>query len=117
MRPMSNLAIALLGGFVGGVLGVVGTIFSSYYGPRKLEQWRRNEDERTLDGPRKDLLRTMLGDERYKDGRYLQTLRIVTGTTEEECRRLLIQIGARGVLLKDGEGWALIANKPLGIER
>ena len=55
----------------------------------------------------------MLEEERFDDGRYLQTLRIVTGTTEEECRRLLIEIGARGFALKDGEGWALIARKPL----
>jgi hypothetical protein len=59
----------------------------------------------------------MLGDERFPDGRYVDTLRVVTGTTPEECRTLLIQVGARGVTLapKEGgtEGWALISRKPL----
>lgn len=31
---------SLIGGFIGGILGVVGTILSSYYGPRQLEKWR-----------------------------------------------------------------------------
>gem|GEM_PF-5905398 len=31
---------ALAGGFIGGVIGVPGTLVSSYYGPRKLEEWR-----------------------------------------------------------------------------
>jgi hypothetical protein len=38
----------------------------------------------------------------------------VTGTDADECRRLLIQVNARGVILAGGEeGWALIARKPL----
>jgi hypothetical protein len=41
--------------------------------------------------------------------RSLARLRHVTGTTDEECRRLLIEIGARGVKMRGGaEGWALI---------
>lgn len=41
--------------------------------------------------------------------RSLERLRLVTGTTDEECRRLLIDVGARGVKIKGGrEGWALI---------
>ena len=41
--------------------------------------------------------------------RSLEMLTHVTGTTDEECRRLLIEIGARGVLMNGRkEGWALI---------
>ena len=41
--------------------------------------------------------------------RTLARLRRVTGTTDDECRRLLIEIGARGVTMRGGdEGWALI---------
>jgi len=29
-----------LGGFIGGSLGVAGTLVTSYFGPRKLEEWR-----------------------------------------------------------------------------
>jgi len=36
-----------------------------------------------------------------------------TGTTEEECRRLLIEIGARGSLSEDEELWALLSRKPI----
>jgi hypothetical protein len=65
---VSQLEVALLGGFVGGSLGVAGTLVTSYFGPRKLE----------------------------------------------ECRRLLIAVGARGVLMRgQKEGWALIERYPL----
>ncbi len=42
-----KILIAIVGGFIGGVLGVVGTIVSSYFGPRKLEEWReaRNSEK------------------------------------------------------------------------
>jgi hypothetical protein len=53
----------------------------------------------------------MLDDERF-EGRYLETLCDVTGTSEEHCKRLLIQIGARGVALREGPGWALISRMP-----
>lgn len=29
---------AIIGGVIGGCLGVIGTLLSSYYGPRKLEE-------------------------------------------------------------------------------
>jgi hypothetical protein len=107
---MSDLAAGLVGGVVGGVLGVLGATVSAYWGPRRLEQWR--QDHR--DEPRKRLLRHMLEDERFSDGRTLQRLCTVTGTSQEECRRLLIQVGARGVIFANqAEGWALIDRKPL----
>lgn len=110
----SELIAAIIGGFIGGALGVIGTLISSYYGPRKIEEWREQRKEEREYGPRKRLLKQMLEDPRFEDGRYLETLCHVTGTTPEECRRLLIEIGARGVTLKDDkEGWALISRKPL----
>ena len=110
----SELIAALIGGFIGGLLGVVGTLISSYYGPRKIEEWREERQEERLNGPRKRLLRKLLKDPRFDDGRTLEILCRVTGTTPEECRRLLIQIEARGVTLRGNkEGWALIAQKPL----
>ncbi len=109
-----ELPAAVIGGLVGGVLGVLGTLMSSYYGPRKIEEWRENRLDQRLNGPRKKLLLKMLEDPRFNDGRQIETLCHVTGTTEEECRRLLIEIGARGVMLAGGkEGWALITRKPL----
>ena len=46
--------------------------------------------------------------------RSLDLLTHVTGTSDEECRRLLIEIRARGVLMRgQKEGWALIDRYPL----
>jgi len=89
---------------------VLGTTVSAYWGPRQLEQWRQERG----DEPRKRLLRRMLEDERFPNGRTLERMRTVTGTSAEECRRLLIQVGARGVIFRNNvEGWALIERKPL----
>jgi hypothetical protein len=110
----SEILIGMLGGLIGGVLGVIGTLVSSYYGPRKMEAWREQRNEERINGPRKSLLLTLLKDLKYKDGRTLETLSRVTGTTDEECRRLLIEIKARGVKLEGNEeGWALIARNPI----
>jgi hypothetical protein len=43
----------------------------------------------------------------------LRTLCKVIGTTEDECRLLLIEIGERGVQLARGEGWAMISRTPV----
>jgi hypothetical protein len=108
-----QLATALLGGIIGGVLGVTGTIVTSYWGPRKLEERRERRREAQEFGPRKALLAQMLRDPRHRV-RTLDMLKHVTGTSDEECRRLLIEIGARGVLIRgEREGWALIERFPL----
>ena len=112
-----EFASAVVGGLIGGVVGVAGTLISSYYGPRKLEEWRESRLEEKQNGPRKCLLKQMLEDPQFSDGRKLKTLSHVTGTSDEECRRLLIEIDARGVMLAgDVEGWALISRKPLDVE-
>lgn len=108
-----RLLIAISGGFIGGVLGVIGTIVTSYYGPRKLEQWREARKAVKWDLPRKRLLLNMLNDP-SKPMRTIETLCRASGTSADECRRLLIEIEARGVRLKGNrEGWVLIKNKPL----
>ena len=113
----TNLLYTLSGGFIGAILGVIGTIYSSYYGPKKLEKWQQRKANKKINGPRKGLLLKLLNDERFKDGRKLTTLTLYTGTSNDECRRLLIEIKARGIMLKSDneeiEGWALIKNKPL----
>jgi hypothetical protein len=111
-----ELISAVVGGLIGGVLGVIATLVSSYYGPRKFEEWREQRIDERQHGPRRRLLRQMLEDRRFPDGRKIETLSRVTGTTDEECRRLLIEIDARGVTLDGGvEGWALISRKPLDV--
>jgi hypothetical protein len=108
----SELAAGIIGGFLGGALGVISTVVGSYYGPRKLEEWR----EQHRDAPQREMLEDLLEDSRYPDGRFLKTLTLLTGTTDAECRRLLIQIRARGILLNGEEGWVLIKNKPFNVQ-
>ena len=112
MATTGELTAGIIGGVAGGALGVLSTLVGSFYGPRALEEWRaRKQDE-----PKKRLLKALLDDPRFPDGRYLETLRIVTGTSEEECRRLLIEVDARGVIPGSStqkELWALVKNKPL----
>ena len=112
MAVSSEVVAGLIGGFVGGALGVVSTVVGSYYGPRRLEEWRAN----SRDEPQRAMLRELLNDPRFPDGRKLKTLTLLTGTTEEACRRLLVQIRARGIMLGDEEGWVLVENKPFNTQ-
>ncbi len=74
----------------------------------------QNKQQKTIDTERKELLNKMLSDQSYKDGRSLKTLTKVTGSQDDECRRLLIEIKARGFSLSDGrEGWVYIKKRPL----
>ncbi len=95
---MSALLIAVVGGLVGGVVS-----------PVLLDAYREHQRNKKWAAPRKALLKQLL---ERKDFRTLETLCRVSGTTEEECKTLLITLGARGALLKSGkEGWTL---KPIG---
>lgn len=103
----------MLGGLIGGFLGVMGAIVTAYWGPLRLEERRERLREEHEFGPRKALLDRMLRDPRHRI-RTLEMLKHVTGTSEDECRRLLIEIGARGVVMSgQTEGWALIERFPL----
>lgn len=109
-----ELVAGIVGGLIGGVLGVVGTLVSSYYGPRKIEEWRAKQLDDKINGPRKRLLKSMLEDAKFNDGRSIETLSLTIGSKPEECRTLLIEIGARGVRFGDGrEGWALLSKNPI----
>ncbi|MFO4664496.1 hypothetical protein V5G98_17765 [Vibrio cholerae] len=77
----------------------------------------QNQQQKTIDDARKTLLNKMLSDKKFSEGRSLETLSKVTGAEPEECRRLLIEIQARGFTLKDGrEGWVYIKNRPLSTQ-
>ena len=112
---MSNeLVSTIAGGMSGGLVAVIVGLVSAYWGPRKLEEWREKQYEQRHNEPRKNLLRKMLEDPDWPDGRKMETLSRVTGTPPDECRCLLIEIEARGVKLEGNvEGWALISRKPL----
>lgn len=56
----------------------------------------------------------MLDNPTFKDGRSLETLSKVTGSNPEDCRRLLVELKARGFTMADErEGWTYIKNRPL----
>ena len=108
-----ELLSALIGGAIGGVLGVFGSMFSSYYGPKKYQEWKDKQYKEKHDKPRKELLIQLLNGNKHKI-RSIETLSRVSGTSKEECRKLLIEIKARGIKIKGNrEGWVLIKNKPL----
>ena len=107
---MSAATAAIIGAAVGGTVSIVAGLVTTYFGPRWLEGWRDKKEN----APRRRLLLDLLEDRRWRDGRTLERLAFVTGTSEERCRQLLVEIHARGVTLADGsEGWALIKYKPL----
>jgi len=107
---MSAATAVVIGAVVGGSVSIVANLLTTYFGPRWLEG-RRDKKE---NAPRRRLLLDLLEDERWRDGRTLERLAFVTGSSEEKCRQLLVEIKARGVTLADGrEGWALIKYKPL----
>ncbi|WP_155773870.1 hypothetical protein [Rhodovulum sp. MB263] len=90
----SELFIAILGGLIGGVVA-----------PIVLEEYRTWKRERKWAAPRKKKLSELLNRQNF---RTLEMLCLVSGTTPEECRTLLVELGARGSLLKGGkEGWTL----------
>lgn len=61
---------------------------------------------------RKKLLKTLLTEKRFTQGRSLEELTLKTGMPASECRNLLAEIGAEGIKLRDGrEGWRLRSGK------
>ena len=106
---MSEAIAVVVGVIIGGVASVVTTYYASYHYPLKLEKRREEEEEQREHAPRKRLLLLLLTEKSDMPIRSLERLRLVTGTTDQECRRLLIELNARGVKMKEGkEGWALI---------
>jgi hypothetical protein len=95
-------AAAILGGFVT-VLG------------QKLMERGEERGQRRLDAGRKQLLQAMLEDPRF-EWRELGTLRRVIGANEEDTKRLLIEIGARGSETQD-DHWGLVSRHPLAKAR
>lgn len=82
-------------GFAGVVVGSVITIIGNI-----LLHIVREKPQKQLDIARKKLLSRMLNNPEFKEGRSLETLSKVTGAEPEDCRRLLIELGARGFTLK-----------------
>ena len=99
-----EIRVALIG-LTGVFIGIVGQGFI---------EWMKGTGKRQLDAQREQLLKTLLMDTRH-EWRKLNTLSRIIGANEEETRRLLIKVGARGSEKdnKDNEVWALIQNQPL----
>ena len=103
-----DIKVALIG-FLGVVVGALlkGAI-----------EWISGHQKRALDKQREDLLKALLesAEKNKKENsggwRNIRTLSRVVGADENETKRLLIKIGARGSE-KENDVWALISNKPL----
>ena len=97
--------IGFSGVIIGAMVSAIGNIFLY-----KLQQRKQNIN----DIARKNLLKKMLDNPKFPDGRSFETLSRVTGTTPDECHRLLIELEARGFTMADGRiGWTYIKNRPL----
>ncbi len=95
--------IGVIGAIVGALLTLVGNI---------VLHWLQGRPKTKFDKKRKKILKEMLDDERFEEKwRNLSTLSAVIGATEEETKRLLVELGARGSEKADGK-WGLIKNHP-----
>lgn len=62
----------------------------------------------TVKRKRKGLLKRLLQDKEYSGGRSFEVLQRKSGASPDECRKLLSELGAEGIKLRDGrEGWRL----------
>lgn len=95
--------IGLVGAVIGSLLTLAGNV---------LIHWLQDRPRRVLDDGRKELLKTMLNDDRFPERwRRMSTLSRVIGADEQTTKRLLIEVGARGSEKDDGL-WGLIAHHP-----
>lgn len=95
--------IGILGGIIGAALTLIGNI---------IFHWFKDKPQRDLDSQRITILKVMLDDERFPEKwRNLSTLSAVIGSSDEETKRLLIKVKARGSEKVDGK-WGLIKNHP-----
>ena len=115
---MGNEYIAgIIGGIVGGIVGTAGAWLTGYWGPRKLEEEREKRAEEKVWGPRKRLIKEMLDKAVVEQGRSFITLKRVTGTPDDELRRLLVELGARGFRRPNGdEAWIYATKRPLEVQ-
>ncbi len=95
--------VGLLGAIVGSLLTIAGQLLLHYLQDRPRHR---------LDAARKELLKTMLEDERFLNKwRQFTTLSHVLGADDETTKRLLIEVGARASEKEDGL-WGLIKYHP-----
>ena len=100
-----SLWIPLISAIGGGVITIFGQLFVHRV---------RERPVRKLDQERKKILAYMLDPKHMPKGvewREIETLQRIIGASEQETKRLLIEIGARGSTLQS-DVWALIKHKP-----
>lgn len=106
LLPMLDLEV-VLPAFMGLLGVIVGGVISSL--PKMIELF----EKKSLDTRRKKYIHSMLTNNKFK-WRKLSTISRVIGADEDETKRLLIMMGARGSEKKDHENmWGLIEINPL----
>jgi hypothetical protein len=109
-----ELLAGLVGGLIGGTAGAIGSWLTGYWGPLKLEEQKERRAEERFWGPRKELIKEMLDNAAPGMGRSFDSLRRVTGTPDDDLRRLLVELGAQGFTRENGqEAWDYQHNRPL----
>ncbi len=100
--------IGIIGGIVGSLLTLLGNIILHRI---------KERPQKELDKKRKSTLKKMLEDDRFPEKwRKIETLSAVIGATEEDTKRLLVEIKARGSEKADGK-WGLIKHHPFPSEQ
>jgi hypothetical protein len=103
----TTIWIAIVG-FLGVLAGALITALSTF----GIEWWKQRP-KKELDSKRKALLIQMLEDKKWPNKwRYISTLSAVIGANEDETKRLLIEVEARGHEKNDGR-WGLIKHHAL----
>lgn len=99
MMPELDLIVAA-------ILGGVVTVFSQFILHIAQDQWDNRHDKNKT-----NLLKKLLEDKQY-EWRSIKTLSAVIGESEQETKRLLLQINARGSENAD-DLWSLIDRNPI----
>lgn len=109
-----ELISGIVGGIIGGTVATFGAWLTGYWAPKKLEEERERRSEDRLWGKRRALIREMLTMSAGDKGRSFATLKRVTGTPDDDLRRLLVELNARGFSRPDGsEAWIFKSQRPL----
>jgi hypothetical protein len=88
----------------------IGSLAGTFLGPVLLEEWRTAKG-RKLKARRKQLIRQIFSDSELPCFS-LSGIRVACGCDEDTARELLLEMGAQGTMMKNGEeGWFFDRNR------
>ena len=103
---MDNEIAVLIGTIVGGLIGLAGSLGSTF-----LQHYLQTKRSNTLDDIRRDRLKRLLAGPKFT-WRSMATLSSAIGADEETTAALLLEIEARKSMADGKATWALISRAP-----